>query len=275
MKNQSVLKINKLNVWYNELHAIKDISLNIRPNQVTSFIGASGSGKSTFLRSLNRMLDMVPQTKIKGEVLYKNNNIYNKEVDIINLRRNIGMVFQHPTPFPKSIYENISYGIKINKEIPEKPFKLNKIFNSKIESQEIEKSKHPLDIAVKNSLEEAALWDEVKDRLHKSALRLSGGQQQRLCIARAIAIKPSVILFDEPTSELDPIATHKIEELILNLKKNYTVIMVTHSMQQARRISDETAFFHLGELIEFGKTSKIFENPDNPLTGSYIKGEFG
>lgn len=275
MNNEHVLKINNLNVWYNQkLHALKNISLNITPNKVTAFIGASGSGKSTFLRSINRMLDTIPGTKIEGQVLYKNNDIYNEGADVIKLRQNIGMVFQHPTPFPKSIYENVAYGLRIENKAKKEPFNWKKVFEKK-DYKDVENSDDPIDIAVVKSLKEAALWSEVKERLHESALRLSGGQQQRLCIARAVAIKPSVILLDEPTSELDPIATKKIEDLILKLRENYTVVMVTHSMQQARRISDKVAFFHLGKLVEFGDTDKIFNNADNALTNSYVRGEFG
>jgi len=274
--NNIILKTCDLSVWYNELQALKNINIDIISNKVTALIGPSGCGKSTFLRSLNRMLDIIAGARVEGKVFFHNNNIYDSNTDVIELRRKIGMVFQNPTPFLKSIYDNIAYGLTIDDKFPKKAngfFK--RLFNRKVKGEDVEKSKHGLDLAVVRSLKEAALWEEVKDRLQESAFRLSGGQQQRLCIARAIAVKPSIILFDEPTSELDPIATRKIEELILELKSEYTVVIVTHNLQQAKRISDYAAFFHLGELIEFNENSKIFNNADHPLTYSYVQGKFG
>lgn len=274
--NQEIIKIRSLNAWYNGLQALKNVNVEIPRNQITALIGASGSGKSTFLRSLNRMLDIVPNTKISGEILFSGENILNEDIDVITLRRKIGMLFQNPTPFPKSIFDNIAYGLEVQGIVKKKSSKFWGLFrNTKIIAQELEKSRHPIDIAVVQSLKEAALWDEVKDRLSQSAFRLSGGQQQRLCIARAIAVRPKVLLLDEPCSELDPISTRKIEELLLQLKKNYTVIIVTHSMHQARRISDSVGFFHLGELVEFGKTKDIFENPCQKITRDYVLGYFG
>lgn len=274
--NKNIFEVKKLNIWYNGLQAIKDITVDIPANRITALIGASGSGKSTFLRSFNRMLDTVSGVRIEGEILYHKSDIYNPQTDVTALRREVGMVFQNPIPFPKSIYDNIAYGLEINGMAPKKSSSiLGKIFNNKISGDDIEKSKHPLDKGVCWSLKEAALWEEVKNRLHESAFRLSGGQQQRLCIARAIAVKPTVLLLDEPASELDPIATRKIEELIMELKNNYTVVIVTHNMQQAKRISDYVAFFHLGELVEFNSVLKIFECASHPLTCSYVRGEFG
>jgi len=247
------LEINKLNLWYGDNHALHDISLLIPKNEITALIGPSGCGKSTFLRSLNRMNDLVDNVKITGEVIYKDENIYAPSVDVTELRKNIGMVFQKANPFPMSIYDNIAYGPRIHGV----------------------KSKAKLDEIVEKSLKDAAIWDEVKDRLRKSALGLSGGQQQRLCITRALAVQPDIILMDESTSALDPISTGKIEELLIELKKKYTVIMVTHNMQQAVRTSDNCAFFLLGDLIEFSKTEKMFMNPENKKTEEYITGRFG
>ncbi len=247
------IDIKKLNLYYGTKQALYDISLTIPRHQVTAFIGPSGCGKSTLLRCLNRMNDLVDNVRIDGEVLIDSKNIYNPELDVINLRKNIGMVFQKSNPFPKSIYENVAYGLRIAG-----------ITNKKI-----------LDEVVESSLKGAALWEEAKDRLNDSALGLSGGQQQRLCIARAIAIKPEVILMDEPASALDPIATGKIEELILQLKDRYTIVIVTHNMQQAARISDLTAFFYLGKLIEYDKTRTIFMNPTIKQTEDYVTGRFG
>jgi phosphate transport system ATP-binding protein len=245
--------IEGLNAYYGEKQALKNINMQIPETSVTALIGPSGCGKSTFIRCLNRMNDLIDNFRLEGKILHKDIDIYSKETDVIELRRKIGMVFQKPNPFPKSIYENIAYGLKI---------------------QGITK-KTTLDEKIEESLKKAALWEEVKDRLRDSALSLSGGQQQRLCIARAIAVEPDVILFDEPCSALDPVATAKIEDLILELKKDYTVVIVTHNMQQAARVSTQTGFFLMGEMIEFGATDKIFTNPENKLTEEYITGRFG
>lgn len=245
--------VKNLNLYYGEFHALKDINLEIQNNKVTALIGPSGCGKSTFIRTLNRMNDLVDGCQINGEIEFHDKNLLAKETDVIELRTKVGMVFQKPNPFPMSIYDNIVYGVKC---------------------QGI-KDKKILDELVETSLKQAALWDEVKDRLDKSAFGLSGGQQQRLCIARTIAMKPEVILMDEPTSALDPIATKKIEELIEDLKKDYTILIVTHSMQQASRISDDTAFFLLGEIVEFAPTVEIFQRPKNKKTEDYITGRFG
>lgn len=242
-----------VNVWYDDFHALKNISMTFEPNTVTALIGPSGCGKSTFLRLFNRMNDLIPSFRIEGLVTVNGQNVYSKEVRLDEMRKNVGMVFQKPNPFPKSIYENVAYGLRVNG-----------INNKKI-----------IDETVERSLHQAALWDEVKDSLKKSAMDLSGGQQQRLCIARALAVQPKLILMDEPASALDPISTSRIEELILELKKDYTIIIVTHNLQQAGRISDSTAFFYLGELVEFNPTSKIFLNPDNERTQNYITGRFG
>lgn len=248
-----IITANNLNLWYGENHALKDINLEIPSNSITALIGPSGCGKSTFLKTLNRMNDLVDNIKITGKICYEGNDIFDKNVDVNQLRRDIGMVFQKPNPFPMSIYDNVAYGPRTHG-----------ITN-----------KAELDRIVEKSLRGAAIWDEVKDRLKKSALGLSGGQQQRLCIARALAVEPKVLLMDEPTSALDPISTSHIEELILELKKNYTIIIVTHNMQQAVRISDNTAFFLLGELIEFDETEKLFSNPKEKRTEDYITGRFG
>lgn len=246
-------EVEGLNAHYGPKHALKNINIKIKEKSVTALIGPSGCGKSTFIRCLNRMNDLIPSFRLEGKILHRGADIYAKDTDVIDLRRRIGMVFQKPNPFPKSIYENIAYGLRI---------------------QGISK-KSVLDGTVEESLKKAALWDEVKDRLQDSALALSGGQQQRLCIARAIAVEPEVILFDEPCSALDPIATAKIEDLILELKTDYTVVIVTHNMQQAARVSTETGFFLMGELIEFASTDKIFTNPAHKLTEEYITGRFG
>jgi phosphate transport system ATP-binding protein len=238
---------------YGSKMALNSISLDIPPKQVTALIGPSGCGKSTFLRTLNRMNDLIPNVKITGEILVDGFNIYDKDVDAVNLRKQVGMVFQKSNPFAKSIFENIAYGPKINGI----------------------RDKGTLAEIVERSLNRAAIWDEVKDRLHDSALGLSGGQQQRLCIARTLAVDPEIVLMDEPASALDPISTGKIEELIFQLKENYTIIIVTHNMQQAARVSDYTAFFYLGQLVEFGKTKKIFTQPDKKQTEDYITGRFG
>lgn len=249
----SVIKVKNLNLYYGKKQALFDVNLDIEKNQVTALIGPSGCGKSTFLRTINRMNDLIDICNLNGDILFHDENIYDKKVDVNDIRTKIGMVFQKPNPFQKSIYENVVYGPKCQGE----------------------KDKKVLQEIAKSALIEAALWDEVKDRLNESALGLSGGQQQRLCIARAIAMKPEVILMDEPTSALDPIATAKIEELMDQLRSHYTVIIVTHSMQQAARISDKTAFFLNGKVIEYGDTTEIFSNPKNKKTEDYITGRFG
>jgi phosphate transport system ATP-binding protein len=242
----------KVNLYYGSFQALKNIDLRIEKNKITALIGPSGCGKSTFLRTLNRMNDLIPGCRVEGEILLDGVDAYNA-VDPIVLRRHVGMVFQQPNPFPKSIYDNIAYGPRL------------KGITKKAELDEI----------VEKSLKEAAIWDEVKDRLRKSALGLSGGQQQRLCIARALAVQPEVLLMDEATSALDPISTAHIEDLALKLKESYTVIMVTHNMQQAKRIADKTAFFYLGEMVEYGETEQIFENPQKEKTMRYVSGNFG
>lgn len=242
-----------LNLYYGEKQALKNITLNIPDKRVTAFIGPSGCGKSTFLRVLNRMNDLIDNVKIDGEVSVDGVNIYDKNIDVVNLRKNIGMVFQKSNLFPKTIYENIVYGPKING--------IN--------------DKKTLDEIVEKTCVQSAIWDEVKDRLNENALSLSGGQQQRLCIARALAVEPEIILMDEPASALDPISTAKIEELIHDLKQRYTIVIVTHNMQQAARVSDMTAFFYLGELVEFDRTTKIFTNPSKKQTEDYVTGRFG
>jgi len=247
------IKIRDLTLFYGEKMALNSITIDIPGNEVTAFIGPSGCGKSTFLRTLNRMNDLIADVKIRGEVLVDSLNIYDRQIDVVNLRKKIGMVFQKSNPFTKSVYENVAYGPRINGISDRK--KLNEI--------------------VETSLKKAFIWEEVKDRLHDSAMGLSGGQQQRMCIARALAVNPEIILMDEPASALDPISTAKIEELIFELKKNYTIVIVTHNMQQAARVSDLTAFFYLGELIEYGKTKKIFTTPDKKKTEDYITGRFG
>ncbi|HBY57555.1 MAG TPA: phosphate ABC transporter ATP-binding protein [Candidatus Atribacteria bacterium] len=253
-ENNIKMQVKNLNFFYRTKQVLKNINLIIKSNAVTSIIGPSGCGKSTFIRTLNRMNDIISGTKIEGDILFNHKNIYAEDVDVVEIRRKIGMVFQRPNPFPKSIFENVAYGLKINGLI---------------------KNKDELRERVEDSLQAAALWEEVKDRLNTPALDLSGGQQQRLCIARVLAIKPEVILFDEPCSALDPIATAKIEELIQKLKAKYTIVIVTHNMQQAARVSDLTAFLMLGELIEFDKTQKIFTNPSQKITEDYITGRFG
>ncbi|MDD5149743.1 MAG: phosphate ABC transporter ATP-binding protein PstB [Flavobacterium sp.] len=247
------IEVKDLSLYYGEKKALKEISLQIPRNKVTALIGPSGCGKSTFLRCINRMNDLIPDVKITGQMLVEGIDIYDKNVDVVNIRKKIGMVFQKSNPFPKSIYENIAYGPKINGI----------------------KDKTELDEIVETSLRQAAIWDEVKDRLGDSALGLSGGQQQRLCIARTLAVSPDIILMDEPASALDPISTSKIEELVHELKEQYTIIIVTHNMQQAARTSDYTAFFYLGELIEIGKTNTIFTKPEQKQTEDYITGRFG
>ncbi len=242
-----------LNFYYGDFQALYDVSLDFKPCQVTSLIGPSGCGKSTYLRCLNRMNDLIPISRVQGKILLDNEDIYDMSLDVVSLRRRVGMVFQKPNPFPKTIFENIAYGMRVN-GIKDKAFIARR---------------------VEESLKQAALWEEVRDRLHESALGLSGGQQQRLCIARALAVEPEVLLMDEPCSALDPIATQKIEELIYELKKNYTIIIVTHSMQQAARVSDMTAFFYIGKLIEVGETDSLFTRPKLKQTEDYITGRFG
>lgn len=254
MKNENIqIQTNNLNLYYGEKQALKNISMDIYTNKVTAFIGPSGCGKSTFLRTLNRMNDLINNVNIKGEVLIDGVNIYENSIDVVELRRRVGMVFQKSNLFPKSIYDNLVFGPK-----------LNGIRDRKILNEIVEKT-----------LRQAAIWDEVKDRLHENALSLSGGQQQRLCIARALAVNPEVILLDEPASALDPISTLKIEQLLVELKQNYTIVIVTHNMQQAARVSDYTAFFYIGELIEYDKTSKIFTKPSIKKTEEYVTGRFG
>ena len=248
-----LIEVKKLNLWYGDHQALYDIDMNIAPHRITALIGPSGCGKSTFLKTINRMNDLIPDCRITGEVNYDGQNIYGPDVDVTRLRTRIGMVFQKPNPFPMSIYDNIAYGPRL---------------------QGI-RAKAKLDVIVEESLCAAAIWDETKDRLKKSALSMSGGQQQRLCIARALAVHPDVLLMDEPTSALDPISTGKIEELAMNLKQNYTIVIVTHNMQQAVRISDQTAFFLLGKQIEFGDTEQIFTKPADKRTEDYITGRFG
>ncbi len=253
MSENIVVNTKNLNLWYDDNHALIDINMMVKRNKVTALIGPSGCGKSTLIRCFNRMNDVIECCKVKGEVIFNEENIYGPDADPVEVRRKIGMVFQKPNPFPKSIFENIAYGPKVAGM----------------------KDKSTLDGIVEKSIKDAALWDEVKDRLSESAMGLSGGQQQRLCIARALAIQPEVILMDEPCSALDPIATSKIEDLINILKKDYTVIIVTHNMQQAARVSDYTGFMYLGKLIEFGETQQIFESPNEELTERYITGRFG
>ena len=251
MKN--ILEVKDMNLWYSNFHALKNINMEIPKNQITAFIGPSGCGKSTFLKSLNRMNDLVDGVNITGSITYENQNILDANIDVNQLRREIGMVFQKPNPFPMSIYDNIAYGPRTHGI----------------------KNKLQLDEIVEESLKLAAIWDEVKDRLKKSALGLSGGQQQRLCIARALAVKPKILLMDEPTSALDPISTSKIEDLISELKTKLTIVIITHNMQQAVRVSDKTAFFLLGELIEYADTEKMFSFPEDKRTEDYITGRFG
>ncbi len=246
--------VDRLNFFYGAKRALTDITIAMRTNVVTAFIGPSGCGKSTFLRTLNRMNDIIPGARVEGRVQIDGRDVYGPGTDVVALRRRVGMVFQKSNPFPKSIYDNVAYGVRLNG---------------------LAKGRRDLDSIVESSLTASALWEEVKDRLHDSALALSGGQQQRLCIARALAIQPEVLLMDEPASALDPIATQRIEELIYVLKRNYTIVIVTHNMQQAARVSDATAFFWLGKLVEFGPTEKIFTNPAEKLTEDYVTGRFG
>lgn len=252
MDNESIITAENLNLWYGNNHALKNISIKLPRNRITALIGPSGCGKSTFLRCLNRMNDLVDGCKIEGNITLENEDIYG-DMDVTKLRRRVGMVFQKPNPFPMSIYDNVAYGPRIHGI----------------------RSKAKLDEIVEKSLKGAAIWDECKDRLKKSALGMSGGQQQRLCIARAIAVEPEVLLMDEPTSALDPISTLKIEELAMELREKYTIVTVTHNMQQAARIADKTAFFLLGEAVEYGDTKTIFESPNDERTANYIGGRFG
>lgn len=251
--NKIKIQANNINFYYGKTHAIKNLSIDIYDNKVTAFIGPSGCGKSTFLRMLNKMNDLVPNTRAEGNLLFEGQNILEKNIDVVGIRKKVGMVFQKPNPFPKTIYQNIAYGLEVN-GVKDKNFIREK---------------------VEDSLKKSALWNEVKDRLHTSALMLSGGQQQRLCIARCLAVEPKVILFDEPCASLDPISTSKVEELILELKKEYTIVIVTHNMQQAARVSDFTAFMYLGELIECDKTEIIFTIPKEEKTEQYLSGKFG
>jgi phosphate transport system ATP-binding protein len=253
MDTQAKIEAKNLNFYYGSKHALRNINLACADRQVTAIIGPSGCGKSTFIRTLNRMNDIIPGARTEGEILLDGININSAAVDVVELRKNVGMVFQKPNPFPKSIFDNVAYGLRIN--------------DGKAGSE--------IEEIVERSLTKAALWDEVKDRLKENAFALSGGQQQRLCIARALAVEPEVMLFDEPCSAIDPIATAKIEDLIIKMKKDYTIVIVTHNMQQAARVSDFTAFLMLGELIEFDKTEKLFTNPADKLTEDYITGRFG
>jgi phosphate transport system ATP-binding protein len=255
-KSAAPVKINieNLNFYYGKVRALKDITLSIPPNQVTAFIGPSGCGKSTLIRTLNRMNDVIPGTRVEGRIELDGKDIYAPRTDVVSLRRRAGMVFQKSNPFPRSIFDNVAYGLRINN---------------------LTHSKGELAKRVESSLRAAAIWDEVKDRLKESAYGLSGGQQQRLCIARALAVEPEIVLMDEPCSALDPIATQKIEELIVELKERYTIVIVTHNMQQAARVSDLTAFFWLGEMIEFNSTEKMFTKPEKQMTEDYITGRFG
>ena len=249
----SKIEAKNVDFHYGSFHALKGINMNIEENEVVAFIGPSGCGKSTFLRLFNRMNDLIPGTRLEGEINIDGRNIYDRSVNVDELRKNVGMVFQRPNPFPKSIYENVAYGLRVN------GVKVERFIAERVEK----------------SLRGAALWDEVKDKLKKSAYALSGGQQQRLCIARAMAVAPSVLLMDEPASALDPISTAKVEELIHEIKKDYTIVIVTHNMQQATRVSDKTAFFYLGRLVEYGPTTKMFTNPAKEETQNYITGRFG
>lgn len=251
--DRTKMSVEHLNFYYGETLALKDVNLSIRENHITGLIGPSGCGKSTFLRTLNRMNDIIPRTRLEGRVLLDGTDIYQQNIDLSVLRRRVGMVFQKSNPFPKSIFENVAYGLKVGGL----------------------RDRTALEEKVEKALKDAALWDEVRDKLHTSALQLSGGQQQRVCIARALAIQPEVILMDEPASALDPISTAKIEELIQDLKKDYTIVIVTHNMQQAARASDYTAFFLLGEVVEFDETSNIFTNPKDKRTEDYVTGRFG
>ena len=247
------LSAKDVNFYYGSFHALKNITLGLERNTVTAFIGPSGCGKSTFLRLLNRMNDLIEGTRLSGEIRIDGEDIYGRDVEVVELRKKVGMVFQKPNPFPKTIYENVAYGLRVNGV----------------------RDRRLIDERVESSLKGAALWDEVKDKLKKSAFELSGGQQQRLCIARALAVRPSILLMDEPASALDPISTSKIEDLIYELKKEYTIVIVTHNMQQAARVSDRTAFFYMGELVEYDQTQQMFLNPSKEATQNYVTGRFG
>lgn len=249
----NALSSKNLDFYYGDFHALKNINMEMEKNTVTALIGPSGCGKSTYLRLFNRMNDLIPDARVEGSVMVNGKNIYDKSCEVAELRKDVGMVFQRPNPFPKSIFENVAYGLRVN-GIGDKKF---------------------IEYQVEKSLRDAALWDEVSHKLKKSAFELSGGQQQRLCIARALAVSPSIILMDEPASALDPVSTTKIEDLIFELKKNYTIVIVTHNMQQASRVSDKTGFFYLGELVEYDDTSVIFTNPRNEATQRYVTGRFG
>ena len=249
----NIITVKDMCLWYGDHQALKNVNIEIPEKSITAFIGPSGCGKSTFLKTLNRMNDLIPGVKITGDIRYEGTDIFSREVDVNNLRKAIGMVFQKPNPFPMSIYDNVAYGPRTHG------------ITNRVQLDEI----------VERALRDAAIWDEVKDRLKKNALGMSGGQQQRLCIARALAVQPKILLMDEPTSALDPISTSRIEELVLELKEKYTIVMVTHNMQQAVRVSDHTAFFLLGELVEFGKTDDIFSQPQDKRTEDYITGRFG
>ena len=249
----NIITVKDMCLWYGDHQALKNVNIEIPEKSITAFIGPSGCGKSTFLKTLNRMNDLIPGVKITGDIRYEGTDIFSKEVDVNNLRKEIGMVFQKPNPFPMSIYDNVAYGPRTHG------------ITNRVQLDEI----------VERALRDAAIWDEVKDRLKKNALGMSGGQQQRLCIARALAVQPKILLMDEPTSALDPISTSRIEELVMELKEKYTIVMVTHNMQQAIRVSDHTAFFLLGELVEFGKTDDIFSQPKDQRTEDYITGRFG
>ena len=248
-----IITVKDMCLWYGDQQALKNVNIEIPEKSITAFIGPSGCGKSTFLKTLNRMNDLIPGVKITGDIRYENADIFSKDVDVNNLRKEIGMVFQKPNPFPMSIYDNVAYGPRTHG------------ITNKVQLDEI----------VEQALRDAAIWDEVKDRLKKNALGMSGGQQQRMCIARALAVQPKILLMDEPTSALDPISTSRIEELVMELKEKYTIVMVTHNMQQAVRVSDYTAFFLLGELVEFGKTDDLFSQPQDKRTEDYITGRFG
>ncbi len=253
MSKRVKIKAEGVNFWYGKQQALKDINIDIYENRVTAFIGPSGCGKSTFIRLINRMNELIPKTRYIGKILLDGKDIFGPGTDVVDIRRRVGMVFQKPNPFPKSIFENLAYGLKINGW----------------------RNKHKIEERVVESFKKAALWGEIKDRLHESALGLSGGQQQRLCIARCLAVEPEIILFDEPCASLDPISTKKIEELIEELRENYTIVIVTHNMQQAARISQFTAFMYLGEMIEFAPTDQLFTVPQNKMTEDYLTGKFG
>ncbi len=274
--HSTIIRTDNLRVWYGDISAIKGISLDIPQNQITALIGGSGSGKSTFLRCINRMLDEVPGARVEGQISVNGTGVLGSGTDVVHLRRKVGMVFQNPTPFPKSVFDNVAYGLEIQGVKKKRRRRPWHIFHKPAMNHALlEKSDHPVDGAVVRSLKEASLWEEVKDRLHQSAYRLSGGQQQRLCIARAIAVRPDILLFDEPCSALDPISTRHIEDLLLRLKSQYTIVIVTHNMHQARRIADRVAFMHAGELVEYADKDTIFGPAAKQLTRDYVGGAFG